>query len=225
MMKNIIKYCFALLLLSSQISSCINFREWDKENFKESDFNNKGSPIALFTSEPEENINPKEPIGENVLPDEVSFNTQNSKRLLGNLHEIALNRISYSIPTDWTELRKDFFWSPSYSTALHIYTFQPGTSLPETYNEYKSFISQIIEIQSAEAGFYDKFPLDDDSIIGIFGGIYRDSGNDWIGMIFTFQDESYTYLFMWDVMDLQNPKYEDELFSSFDVIDSIRLTD
>ena len=46
---------FIITILASSTTSCIDFREWDKEGYVEQDINDKGLPIAIFTDEPEEN--------------------------------------------------------------------------------------------------------------------------------------------------------------------------
>lgn len=201
-----------LSLFIMGMSGCIIFNEWDKNGNKSQDFNDKGLPIAIYTDEPED-YKPN---------DDILFSTANSKRLLGSMHEFALDKITFSVPEDWMEIRGDFYWSPSYGVTLHVYTFREGTTLAEAYVEYKSFESQIKDIKSAEAGFYENFPLDENVIFGLFGGIEKETGNDWIGCNFIFQIDSFTYLFMWDTIDSINPQIEEEILSAWEVIDSIK---
>jgi len=215
---------FIIFLFAITTSNCIDFREWDKDNYFEQDINNKGLPIAIFTDVPYENeTNNSEKIFEDPSLGDFNVSTTNSKRLLGFLHESVLEKISFNIPDGWTTLREDLFWSPSYSLTLNVYTFQEDTNLEEVYYEYRSFIEQLVEISRENVMVYEDFPLDNNAIMGVFEGVKNENGDSWAGIIFILSYDSYPYLFMWDALNSENADaISEEFLSVFDVIDSIK---
>lgn len=215
---------FIITILASSTTSCIDFREWDKEGYVEQDINDKGLPIAIFTDEPEENkTKNSDDIVEDPSFEELNITTKNSKRLLGFLHETVLEKISFQIPSGWMTMREDLYWSPSYSITLNVYTFQEGTNLEDVYYEYKSFIEQLVDISREDVGVYEDYHLDNNALFGAFEGIRKENGDSWAGIIFIFSYDSYPYLFWWDTLESENADaISEEFLSVFDVIDSIK---
>ena len=68
-----------------------------------------------------------------------------------------------------------------------------------------------------------KFINNHKAILGTFIGKKEDD-SDWVGIIFAFENDSYPYLFMWDILNTEEFIAEDDLTIEeiFYIIDSIQ---
>ena len=128
--KTIVSICIPLFLIFTMISSCINFQEWDKENIKESDLNDKGLPIAIYTSEPEEKPTP-ENFGNSLEEDDCSLsNKQIDKWMRDTLNVDTLLLTAY-------QSAYELYQNPSDSGKLDALDWQKRTL--ESYNFMKEY--------------------------------------------------------------------------------------
>lgn len=183
-MKKIIKYCFALLILLTQISGCINFREWDRENYKESDFNDKGSPISIFTSEPDKKTTPQNTPKSSPEENSCSLsNKQVDKWMRNTLNVDSLTVAAY-------QSAFELYQNPRDSGKLDALDWQKRTL--EAYNfmkEYRDIPSCLITYHNLQTDMLHELSLTFSEIVLVY--VAMDTSEDFSLPL----DEARTHLF------------------------------